>query len=144
MDAFNFTTTVASRGCRVCKTTSQINAKVGDKVTVELETTASSLETNPCACGIRIKNKYFSSLITVEHISRETSWHVYFFIMTEGGKVNGHVNPLTCRPSFILSGGLEIPLQLTFLCRQREILDIMNAFVNSLYDWNYIGIIDQE
>ena len=26
--------------------------------------------------------------------------------------------------------------------RQRENLDIMNAFVNSLYDWNYTGIIN--
>ena len=25
---------------------------------------------------------------------------------------------------------------------QRENLDIMNAFVNSLYDWNYTGIIN--
>ena len=45
-----FTATVASRGCHVYKTTSWINAKVGDKVIVELEATASSLETNPHAC----------------------------------------------------------------------------------------------
>ena len=45
-----FTATVASRGYHVCKTTSWINAKVGDKVIVELEATASSLETNPHAC----------------------------------------------------------------------------------------------
>ena len=27
---------------------------------------------------------------------------------------------------------------------QKETLDIMNAFVNSLYDWNYIGIVNPE
>ena len=50
-DAFNFTTAVASRGYHVFKTTSTswINAKVGDKVTVELEMTGSSLE-NRCEC----------------------------------------------------------------------------------------------
>ena len=58
MDAFTFTATVASRAYHVYKTIFWIKAKVGDKVTVELETTASSLETDPYACAIRIKNKY--------------------------------------------------------------------------------------
>ena len=35
------------------------------------------------------------------------------------------------------------PLLLTFSCGQRETLDIMNAFVKSLYDWNYTGIVNQ-
>ena len=67
MDSFTFTTTVASSGYHVYKTTSWINAKVGDKVTVELETTAASLETDPYVCAIRIKNKYYSNLISVGH-----------------------------------------------------------------------------
>ena len=33
---------------------------------------------------------------------------------------------------------------LTFSCRQRETLDIMNAFVNSLFDWNYARIVNPE
>ena len=42
-DAFNFTAAVASRGYHVFKTpsTSWIKAKVGDKLTVELEMTGS-------------------------------------------------------------------------------------------------------
>ena len=134
MDAFTFTATVASRSYHVYKTTSWINAKVGDKVTVELEMTASSLETDPYACAIRIKNKYFPNLITVGHIPRKISRHVHFFIKMEGGKVNGHVKSLTYRPSPIPSGSLETALQLTFSCGQRETLDIISAFVNSLYD----------
>ena len=123
----------------VYKTTSWTNAKVGDKVTVELETTASSLETDPYACTIRIKNKYF---FTVGHIPCEISQHVHFFIKKEGGKVNEHTKYLTHRPSSIPCGALEIPLQLTFSCGQRKTLDIMNAFVNSLYDWNYTSTVN--
>ena len=44
MNVFTFTATVSSRGYHAYKTASWINAKVGDTVTVELETTASSLE----------------------------------------------------------------------------------------------------
>ena len=77
MDAFTFTATVASKGYHVHKTTSWINAKAGEKGTVELETTAWSLDTDPYACAIRIKNKYFSSLITVGHIPRDISRHVH-------------------------------------------------------------------
>ena len=58
MDDFTFTATVASRGYHVYRTTSSRNAKVGDKVAVELEATASSLETDPYPCAIRIINKY--------------------------------------------------------------------------------------
>ena len=144
MDAFTFTATVASRGYHICKTTSWINAKVGDKVTIELETTASSLAIDPYACVIRIKNKCIFNLITVWHILREISRHVHFFIKRKDEKVNGYVKSLTYRPSPIPSGGLEIPLQLNFLCEQRETLDIMNAFVNSLYNWKYTGIVNRE
>ena len=62
----------------------------------------------------------------------------------EAGKVNGHVKFLAYRPSPIPSGGLEIPLQLTFSCWQRETPDIMNSFANSLYDWNYTAIVKSE
>ena len=42
---------LASNGYHIYKTTtSWINPKVGDKVTVELETTTLSLETDPYAC----------------------------------------------------------------------------------------------
>ena len=79
-----------------------------------------------------MKNEYFSNLITFGYIPREISRYAYFFIKTENGKVNGHVKSLTYRPSPIPSGDLETPLKLTFLCGQRETLDIMKAFLNSL------------
>ena len=64
--------------------------------------------------------------------------------MTDGGKVNAHVKSLTYRPSALPSGSLEIPLQLTFSCGQRETLDIMNVLVNSLCDWNCTGLVNPE
>ena len=103
MDAFTFTATVAPRGYHVYKTISWINTKIGDKVTVEPGTTALKLETDPYACAIRIKNKYFCNLITVGHIPHEILRHIHFFIKTEGAKVNGHVKYLTYRPSPIPS-----------------------------------------
>ena len=107
---YSFTATVASRGYHVYKNTSWTNAKVGEKVTVEMETKKSSLEVDPYACAIKIKNRFFDSLITVGHIPREISQHVHFFIKTVGDKVIGHVKSLTYRPSPIPSGDLEIPL----------------------------------
>ena len=136
-----FTATVASRGYHVYKNTSWTNAKVGEKVTVEMETKKSSLEVDPYACVIKIKNRFFDSLITVGHIPREISRHVHFFIKTEGGKIIGHVKSLTYRPSTTPPGGLEIPLQLTFTCDDKLTLDLMNGLVKSLYDWNYNGLV---
>ena len=92
IEVFTFTTTVASRGYLVYKTTSWINTKVGDKVTVELETTASSLENDLHACAIRIKNKYNSNLITTGHIATEILRHVNFSIKMVGGKLMGMLN----------------------------------------------------
>ena len=76
---------------------------------MELETKKMSLDTDPYACAIRIKNRYFENLITVGHISKRNIAARYFFITTEGGKVNGHVKSLTYRSSPIPAGGLEIP-----------------------------------
>ena len=93
-----------------------------------METKKFSLEVDPYACAIKIKNRFFDSLITVGHIPREISRHLHFFIKTEDGKVIGHVKSLTFRPSPIPSGGLEIPLQLTFTRDFKLTLDLMNGF----------------
>ena len=142
--AYSFTVTVAWGGCHVYKNTSGTNAKVGEKVTVEMETKKFSLEADPYACAIKIKNCFFDSLITVGHIPREISQHVLFFIKTEEGKVIVHVKSLTYRPSPIPSGGLEISLQLAFTWDDKLILDLMNGFVKSLYDWNYTRLVQYD
>ena len=93
-----------------------------------METRKASLEVNPYASVIKIKNRFFGSLKTIVHIPHEMSRHVHFFIKTEGSKVISHVKSLTYRPSPIPSGGLEIPLQLTFTCDDKLTLDLMNGF----------------
>ena len=85
---YSFTATVTSRGYHVHKNTSCTNARVGQKVTVEMEIKKSSLEVDPYTCAIKIKNRFFDSLITVGHISREISRHAHFFIKTECVKVS--------------------------------------------------------
>ena len=80
--AYSFNETVASRGYHVYKNTFWTNVKVGEKVTVEMETKKSSLEVDPYACVIKIKTRFSDGLITVGYISREISRHVHFFIKT--------------------------------------------------------------
>ena len=55
--------------------------------------------------------------------------------------LHGHVKSLTYRPSPVLSGDLEIPLQLTFTADKGETLDIMQCFMNIVYDWDYAGLM---
>ena len=138
--AYSFTATVASRGYHVYKNTSCTNARVVEKVTVEMEKKI-SLEVDPHARAIKIQNRFFESLINVGHTPREISRHVHFFIKTEGAKIIGHVKSLTYRPSTTPPRGLEIPLQLTFTCDDKLTLDLMNGLVKSLYDWNYNGLV---
>ena len=84
----------------------------------------SSLETDPYATTIRIKNKIFDNFITAGHIPRERSQHVHFFVITKGKKVNEHVKWLMCRQSAIPSWVLKVPLKLKSTCQQKKILGI--------------------
>ena len=135
----SFQATVASRGYHVYKNTTWTNARLGENVVIALETSQSSLEVDPYACAVRIKNRFYEHHITVGHLPREISRHVHFFIKTEGGKVKGTVKSLLYRASPIPAGGLEIPLMLKFENKDPETLDIMHGFVKSLYDWNFDG-----
>ena len=69
----------------VYKETSWSNAKLNDKIKVELETDTKLLSTNPYACAIKASYSNFVRWKTVGHILREISRYVYFFI--ENGKV---------------------------------------------------------
>ena len=134
-----FTATIASRGYHVYKNTSWTNARLGEEVSIALETSQASLDVDPYACAVKIKNRFYKNYITVGHLPREISRHVHFFIKTEGGKVHGTVKSLIYRGSPIPAGGLEIPLMLRFENKDKETLDFMHGFVNSLYDWDYDG-----
>ena len=141
---YAFKAKIASRGYHVFKETSWSNAKEGDEVKVELETNKSSNKTDPYACAIRAKEEYFKGWKTVGHIPREISRHVYFFIKSEGGSVNGIVISTKYRTSPIPSGGLKIPLLLTFSCSKAINFGKMQTFVKTLHDYNFNGTVIEE
>ena len=78
------------------------------------------------------------------HISREISCHVYYFIKTDGGFVNGSVVSTEYCPSSIPSGGMEIPLLLKFSCPEQKTFEKVKSFVDSLYDYDYSGVNNKE
>ena len=112
--AYNFKAKVAVRGYHIYKNKTWDNARVGDKVTISLETDKKSKDIDPYACAIKCMVGTPEMLKTVGHIPREISRHIYFFIKEENGKIDGIVDSLEYRPSPIPAGGLEIPLMLNF------------------------------
>ena len=99
---------------------------------------------DPYACAIRAKEEYFKGWKTVGHIPREISRHVYFFIKSEGGSVNGTVISTKYRTSPIPAGGLDIPLLLTFSCSRAINFEKMKTFVQTLYDYKFTGTVIEE
>ena len=136
--AFSFQTTVASRGYHVFKNTTWEKARFGDKVVVEIETNEYSKKVDPYCCAIRtILHKSSGKLETVGHIPREVSRHCYYFIKDEGGRVDGSVLSTNYRPSPIPSGGLEIPLILTFRSVRFVTHKRMKEFMTKLYNYDH-------
>ena len=127
----------ASRGYHVYKNITWENAKVGDKVAVEIETNEYSKRVDPFCCAIKTLFNSSRKLETVGHIPREVSRHVYFFIKEEGGRVDGSVLSTSYRPSPIPSGGLEIPLILTFRSPKFITHQMMKEFMTKLYSYDY-------
>ena len=95
---------------------------------------------------VRSVGKVFSFNLwkMIGHIPREISRHVYYFIKKKGGFVNGSVVSTKYRPSPIPSGGPEIPLLLKFSCSEQKTFEIMKKFADSLYDYDYSGVNDEE
>ena len=75
---------------------------------------------------------------------RKSSRQVNYFIKTGGGFVNGSVISTKYRPSPIPSGGLGILLLLKFSCPEQKTFENMKNFVDSLYDYDYSGVNDEE
>ena len=78
MSAFSFQATIASRGYHVYKDTLWSNAKVNEKVKIEIETNQSSIAIDPYACAVKAKEKYFDGWKTVGHVPREIQSHHLF------------------------------------------------------------------
>ena len=110
---------------------------MNDEVKVELETDAKSLSTDPYACAIKARHSYFVGWKTAGHIPQEISRYVYFFIKEENVKVFGTLKSLKYNASPIPSGGLEVPLSLTFSCKEKWVVDTMEEFVQNFYTFEY-------
>ena len=110
---FSFKAIIASRVYHVYKETWS-NVKLNGEGKVELETDAKSLPTDPSACATKMKHSYFIGQKTVGHIPREISRYVYFFIKEENGIYIGTLKSIKYKVSPIPSGGLKVPLSLTF------------------------------
>ena len=61
----------------------------------------------------------------------------YFFIKEENGKVFETLKSLKYKTSPISSGGLEVPLSLTFSCKEKWVVDTMEEFVQNFYTFEY-------
>ena len=72
-------------------------------------------------------------LETVGHTRREVSRHTYFYIEKEGGLIDGSVLSTRYRPSPIPSGGLEIPLMMTFGSPRYITHQKIKEFMTKLY-----------
>ena len=77
--------------CLLKKRCTWVDAREGDEVQVDIEINKESIKVDPYACAIRVKERFFEAMKTAGHIPREISRHVYFFVKTEGGSVNGKV-----------------------------------------------------
>ena len=62
-----------------------------------------------------------------------------FFIKEENGKVFVTVKSLKYKVSTIPSGGLEVPLSLTFLRKEKWVVDTMEKFIQNIYTFEYSG-----
>ena len=67
-----------------------------------------------------------------------------FTLHLENGKIKGNVMLLNNKPSPIPSGGLEIPLQLTFSCLNQWVRDTMKDFIKDFYSYDFTGIIHND
>ena len=63
----------------------------------------------------------------MEHIPREISPYLYFLLKKK------------YKASPIPSGGLEVPLSLTFSCKEKWVIDTMEEFIQNFYTFEYNG-----
>ena len=65
----SFKATISSRGYHAYKETSWSNAKLNNKVKVELETDVKTLSTDPYTCAIKARHSYYVGWKTVGNLS---------------------------------------------------------------------------
>ena len=110
---YSFQATVAARGYHVYKNTTWGQAKVGDKVLVEIESDKKSKEIDPYCCSIRTSVN--QQIKTGGHIPREISRHVHFFLKDENDHIDGTVKSIELQaipyPSWRVRDSINIEFQ---------------------------------
>ena len=129
--SFSFQRKFASRGFHIYKNTTCENVNIGLEISVQLETHEDSKQIDPYCCAM-VSGK----LETVGHIPREVSSHIYFYIKEEGGHIDGSALSTRYRPSPVPSGGLKIPLMMTFKRPRYITHQKMKNFMTKLYCFN--------
>ena len=132
---FSFQTKVALRGFHIYKNTTWENVNIVQEISVQLETNEDSKKIDPYCCAI--KTMVSGKLETVGHIPREVSRHTYFYVKKEGERIDRSVLSTRHRPSPIPSGGLEIPLMLTFRSPSYITHHKMKDFMTQLYCYDH-------
>ena len=123
------------RGFHIYKNTTWENVNIGHQISVQLETNEDSKKIDPYCCVI--KTMVSGKLETLGHIQREVSRHTCFYIKEEVGRINGSVFSKHYRPSPNPSGGLEIPLMMTFRSPRYITHQKMKDFMTKLYCYDH-------
>ena len=131
--SFSFQTKVASRGSHIYKNTTWEN--IGHEISVQLKTSEDSKKIYPYCCAT--KKMVSGKLETVGNIPREVSRHTYFYIKEKGECIDGSVLSIRYRPSAIPSGGLEIPLTITFRSPRYITHDKVKDFMSKRYCYDH-------
>ena len=80
---------------------------------------------------------YFIGKKTAGHIPREISLYIYFFIKDQNEKLFVTWKSLKYKVTPVHSGGLEVPLSMTFSCKKKWVMDVMEKFVTNVYSFEY-------
>ena len=99
--------------------------------------TKSRKKIDPYCCAIKAMVDTPPRLKAVGYVPREISRHIFFFLKEKNGKVDGFVYSTQYQPSPIPTGGLEIPLKLTFKSPNFLTHHKMKDFMTNLYSYDY-------
>ena len=144
MSHFDFKPIFASPGYHVFIETAWSDAKVNDKVKIDIETNQSSITIDPYACAVKEKQKHFDGWKTVVHVPREISMYIYLFIQKESGRISFSGKSLNYKPFSIPSKDLELPLLLTFSCPEKWVRNKMKDFIDDFCRYDFTGIIHND
>ena len=112
-----------------------VNINISQEISDQLETNEDSKKIDPYYCAI--KTMVSGKLKTVGHIPREVSRHTYFYIKEKGRRIDHSVLSTRYRPSLIPSGGLKIPLMMTFRSPRYITHQKMKDFMTKLYSYDH-------